>query len=134
MAFLTPSYSQAIREYFISKVTERIPYIHVNGHPHQKVQGTVHISFEMIEGESILMLLDLAGIAVSTASACTSNSLQPSHVLRAMNIPDEIAQGSIRFSFGTNISKDDVDYVVDELEKAVNKLRAISPITKAGRK
>ena len=125
---------KAVREYFISKVKERIPYIQVNGHAHQKIQGTVHISFEMIEGESILMLLDLEGVAVSTASACTSNSLQPSHVLRAMGIPDEIAQGSIRFSFGKNISKDDVDYVVDVLERAVSKLRAISPITKAGRK
>lgn len=125
---------RAIREYFIAKVTERIPYIHVNGHPHQKIQGTVHISFEMIEGESILMLLDLEGVAVSTASACTSNTLQPSHVLRAMGIEDEIAQGSIRFSFGKNISRDDVDYVVDVLARAVEKLRAISPITKAGRR
>lgn len=125
---------KAIREYFIAKVTERIPYIQINGHPHQKIQGTVHISFEMIEGESILMLLDLDGVAVSTASACTSNSLQPSHVLRAMGIPDEIAQGSIRFSFGKNISRDDIDYVVDVLDKAVAQLRSISPITKAGRK
>lgn len=78
------------------------------------------------------MLLDLAGIAVSTSSACTSKSLLPSHVLKAMGIPDEIAQGSIRISFGTNISKSDVDYVVDEIEKVVTKLRAISPI-QAGR-
>ena len=125
---------KTIREYFLSKVTERIPYIRVNGHPYQKVQGIANISFEMIEGESILMLLDLDGIAVSTASACTSNSLEPSHVLRAMGIEDEIAQGSIRFSFGKNTSKSDIDYVVDRLEAAVAKLRAISPITKAGRK
>lgn len=125
---------KTIREYFLSKVEERIPYIHVNGHPYQKIQGTVNISFEMIEGESILMLLDLDGIAVSTASACTSNSLEPSHVLRAMGIPDEIAQGSIRFSFGKNNSKADIDYVVEKLANAVEKLRGISPITKAGRK
>ncbi len=125
---------KSIREYFLSKVEERIPYIHVNGHPYQKIQGTVNISFEMIEGESILMLLDLDGIAVSTASACTSNSLEPSHVLRAMGIPDEIAQGSIRFSFGKNNSKADIDYVVEKLAIAVEKLRGISPITKAGRK
>ncbi len=123
-----------IREYFVGKVTDRIPYIQVNGHPHQKVNSIVNISFEMIEGESILMLLDLDGIAVSTASACTSNSLEPSHVLRAMQIPDEIAQGSIRFSFGKNTTKSDIDYVVDSLEKAVDQLRSISPITKAGRK
>jgi cysteine desulfurase len=125
---------KSIREYFISKVTERIPYIHINGHQYQKIQGTVNISFEMIEGESILMLLDLDGIAVSTASACTSNSLEPSHVLRAMGIPDEIAQGSIRFSFGKNTSKSDIDYVVEKLAAAVEKLRGISPLTKAGRR
>lgn len=125
---------RAIRSYFIDQVTEKIPFIHVNGHPHQKINGTVNISFEMIEGESILMLLDLEGIAVSTASACTSNSLEPSHVLRAMGIPDEIAQGSIRFSFGKAISKSDVDYVIEVLARAVNQLRSISPITKAGRK
>jgi cysteine desulfurase len=125
---------KTVREYFITKVKERIPYIQVNGHPHQKINGTVNISFDMIEGESILMLLDLEGVAVSTASACTSNSLEPSHVLRAIGVPDEIAQGSIRFSFGKNISKSDVDYTIDVLEKAVAKLRGISPITKAGRK
>ncbi len=125
---------KTVREYFITKVKERIHYIQVNGHPHQKINGTVNISFDMIEGESILMLLDLEGVAVSTASACTSNSLEPSHVLRAIGVPDEIAQGSIRFSFGKNISKSDVDYTIDVLEKAVAKLRGISPITKAGRK
>ncbi len=125
---------KAVRQYFLDKVTERISYIHVNGHPQQKVNSIVNISFEMVEGESILMLLDLAGIAVSTASACTSNSLQPSHVLRAMKVPDEIAQGSIRFSFGKNTTRSDIDYVVDELEKAINQLRSISPITKAGRR
>lgn len=125
---------KTVREYFITKVKERIPYIQVNGHPHQKINGTVNISFDMIEGESILMLLDLEGVAVSTASACTSNSLEPSHVLRAIGVPDELAQGSIRFSFGKNISKSDVDYTIDVLEKAVAKLRGISPITKAGRK
>ena len=113
---------------------ENIEYIHVNGHPHQKIQGTVSISFEMVEGESILMLCDLEGVAVSTSSACTSNSLQPSHVLKAMGIEDEIAQGTIRFSFGKNISRAEVDYAVEVLTNAVKKLRAISPITKAGRR
>ncbi len=123
---------QTIRTYFIDKLTEKVPYFQVNGHPQQKSNAILNISFYGIEGESILMLLDLAGIAVSTASACTSKSLLPSHVLHAMGIPDEIAQGSIRISFGTNISKADVDYVIDELKEVVEKLRAISPI-QAGR-
>ena len=88
----------------------------------------------MIEGESLLMLLDLDGVAVSTASACTSNSLLPSHVLKAMGIEDDLAQGTIRFSFGKNTSKADVDYALEVLTGAVKKLRAISPITKAGRR
>jgi len=118
-----------LRDYFIKEITDRIEHIHINGHPYQKINGTVSVTFEMIEGESILMLLDLAGIAVSTASACTSQSLEPSHVLRAMGIPDEIAHGTIRFSFGKNITKSDLDYTVEKLVEIVAKLRAISPIT-----
>ena len=121
-----------IREYFLEKLSEKVQFFQVNGHPHQKSNGILNISFYGVDGESILMLLDLAGIAVSTSSACTSKSLLPSHVLKAMNVPDEIAKGSIRISFGLNISKSDVDYVVDELEKVITKLRAISPI-QAGR-
>lgn len=124
---------KAIRQYFLDKVEEQIPYVHLNGHPQQKIQGTVNLSFELIEGESILMLLDLEGIAVSTGSACTSGSLEPSHVLKAMGLSNELAQGSIRFSFGKSITKADVDYVVEKLKMVVEKLRAISPLTKAGR-
>lgn len=123
---------RTIRDYFLERLSEKVEYFQVNGHPYQKSNAIVNISFYGIEGESILMLLDLAGIAVSTASACTSKSLLPSHVLKAMGVEDEIAQGSIRISFGTNISKSDVDYVVDEISNVVAKLRAISPI-QAGR-
>lgn len=121
-----------IREYFIEKLNEKVKYFKVNGHPHQKSNAILNISFYGVEGESLLMLLDLSGICVSTASACTSKSLLPSHVLEAMGIPEDIAQSSIRFSFDTNISKSDVDYVVDEIARIVEKLRAISPI-QAGR-
>lgn len=125
---------RVIRHYFLDKVQENIEYIHINGDPHQKINGTVSISFEMVEGESLLMLLDLDGVAVSTSSACTSNALQPSHVLKAMGIEDELAQSTVRFSFGKNTSKADIDYAVERLVVAVKKLRSISPITKAGRR
>ncbi len=125
---------RSIREYFISKLKENVEYIHINGHPQQKLQSIVNVSFEMVEGESLLMLLDLDGVAVATGSACTSNSLLPSHVLKAMGVEDELAQGSIRFSFAKNTSKADVDYALEVLINAVKKLRAISPITKAGRR
>lgn len=122
-----------IRDYFLEKLSEKVDHFLVNGHPHQKSNAILNVSFYGVEGESLLMLLDLAGICVSTSSACTSKSLLPSHVLKAMNVSDEVAQGAIRISFGINISKSDVDYVVSEIQKAVAKLRAISPI-KAGRK
>lgn len=125
---------KTIREYFIKKVNEKIPYVVVNGHPYQRAQHIVNLSFELIEGESILLMLDFEGIAVSTGSACTSNSLEPSHVLRAMGIDDEISQGSIRFSFTRSTSKSDIDYTVDNLVRIVEKLRKISPRTKSGRK
>ena len=119
-----------LREYFIKQVTEKIDLIQINGHPYQKVQGIVSISFNLIEGESILLLLDMEGIAVSTGSACTSGSLEPSHVLKAMGVADEISQGTIRFSFGKSITKEDIDYVVEKLVTVVAKLRSISPMTK----
>jgi len=121
-----------IREHFMSKLTEKIQYFKVNGHQHQKSNAILNISFYGVEGESILMLLDLAGIYVATSSACTSKSMLPSHVLKAMGVSDEIAQSSVRFSFDTNISKSDIDYAVEEIAKVVEKLRAISPV-QAGR-
>jgi cysteine desulfurase len=123
-----------IREYFIKQVTEKIPHIIINGHPRQRVENMVNITFELIEGEAILLMLDFAGIAVSTGSACTSGSLEPSYVLRAMGIPSETANGSLRFSFTRSTTKSDIDYTVEKLVEAVDKLRKISPRSKAGRK
>ena len=125
---------KSLREYFLKKITERIPYIIVNGHPYQKVQSILNISFELIEGEAILLMLDFEGIAVSTGSACTSGALEKSHVLAAMGVEDEIANGAIRFSFSRSTSKADLDYTVEKLAEVVEKLRKISPQSKAGRK
>ena len=119
-----------IREYFTARVLKEIEDIKINGHSVQRLPSIVNISFNYIEGESLLLLMDLDGIAVSTGSACSSGSLETSHVLKAMGLPSEIAQGSIRFSFGTEITKDEVDYVVDCLVKNVKKLRQMSPLNK----
>lgn len=123
-----------IRDYFIKEVTDKIEFVTINGHLQQKVNGIVNMSFEMVDSESLLMLLDMEGIAVSTGSACTSNAIEPSHVLKAMGLDDENVNGAIRFSFGKNISKSELDYVIETLVKVVAKLRSISALTKAGRK
>lgn len=119
-----------MREYFTSKVLKEIPDIKVNGHPVQRLPGIVNISFNYIEGESLLLLLDLDGIAVSTGSACSSGSLEPSHVLKAIGLAPEVAQGSIRFAFGKSTTRDEVDYVIESLIKNVKKLRQMSPLNK----
>lgn len=122
------------REYFLKNIMEKIEYVNLNGHIHQKVNGILNLEFEMVDKESLLMLLDLEGVAVSTGSACTSNSPLQSHVLKAMGRTDEQANSSIRFSFAKNLSKADLDFAIEAVVKSVQKLRSISARTKAGRK
>jgi len=117
-----------ISEKFYESIKARIPDIQLNGHYEKRVPNTVNISFKAIEGEAIVLSLDMKGIMVSTGSACTSGATDPSHVLRAMGVSREMAQGSIRFSFGRSNSLEDVDYVVDILAKEINRLRSISPL------
>lgn len=107
-----------------------IPHCRLNGHPERRLPGNLNFSFEYIEGESLLLMLDQMGICSSTGSACSSGSLDPSHVLSAIGVPPEIAQGSLRLTLGDANTEEDVDYVLEVLPQVVEKLRAISPFYK----
>ena len=117
-----------LRDYYISQVEEKIPYIKVNGHRTKRLPGNANISFRFIEGESLLLILDGKGICASSGSACTSGSLEPSHVLLAIGLPHEVAHGSLRTTFGEENTKEDVDFLVETLVEAVAKLRNMSPL------
>ena len=119
---------RTLRDYFINQVEMRIKNVKLNGHRTQRLVNNINISFQGIEGESMLMMLDMAGIAVSTGSACSSGTLTRSHVLDAMNVPVDMNQSSIRFSLSRSTTKDDLDYVLIELEKIVKKLRSMSAL------
>ncbi len=118
---------KAKRDRLISELT-RIPYSKLNGHPTERLPGNVNIGFECIEGESILMWLDMAGICASTGSACSSASLDPSHVLLAIGVPHEKAHGSVRLSLSHETTDEDVDYIIETLPPIIEKLRAMSPL------
>lgn len=113
----------ALRDYYIKQVEEKIPNIKINGHRTKRLPGNANISFEFVEGEAILLNLDMKGICASTGSACTSGSPAPSHVLVAIGVSPEIAYGSLRITFGDDNSKEDVDFLVEALVEIVEKLR-----------
>ncbi len=117
-----------LRDYYISQIQERIPYIKINGEPENGLPGLSNISFRFIEGEGILLNLDLKGISASSGSACTSGSLDPSHVLLAIGLPHEIAHGSIRISMGKYNTKEEVDYLIEQMVEIIGRLRAMSPL------
>jgi cysteine desulfurase len=119
-----------MRDRLLAGVLE-IPDCRLNGHPEERLPDNLNFSFEYIEGESLLLMLDEMGICSSTGSACSSGSLDPSHVLRAIGLPPEIAQGSIRLTLGDDNSEEDIDYVLEVLPETVEKLRAISPFYKS---
>lgn len=123
-------YVASLRDRFISRVQNEIPYCQLNGPKDgsKRLPNNADFSFDYIEGESILFSLDLAGIAVSSGSACSSGSLEPSHVLLACGVPEEFAHGSIRFTFGKENTVEEVDYTVDKLKEIVARLRAMSPL------
>ena len=117
-----------LRDYLINKIEKEIPYCRLNGDRVKRLPNNVNFSFRFIEGESLLIMLDMKGICASSGSACTSGSLDPSHVLLAIGLPHEIAHGSLRLTLGADITKEDVDYVVEELKKIVAHLRSMSPL------
>lgn len=117
-----------LRDYYFSQVEEKIPDIKINGHRTKRLPGNANISFKFIEGESLLLYLDARGICASSGSACTSGSLDPSHVLLAIGLPHEIAHGSLRVTFGDDNTKEDVDFLVETLIEIVARLRNMSPL------
>ena len=121
-------YLTKLRNHMIERILKEIPYSRLNGHATERLPGNVNVSIEYIEGEALLLSLDLKGIAASSGSACTSGSLDPSHVLLAIGLPHEIAHGSLRFSLSEDNTMEEVDYAVDELKIIVERLRAMSPL------
>ena len=117
-----------VRDYLIKRVLEEIPYTRLNGHPTKRLPNNANFSFQFIEGESLLIRLDMKGICGSSGSACTSGSLDPSHVLLAIGLPHEIAHGSLRLTLNEEITKEDIDYVVDSLKEIVAYIRQMSPL------
>ena len=121
---------ETLRNYFEDEVSKRIPEIKINGKGARRLPGTSSITFKYLEGESMLLNLSLKGIAVSSGSACSSDSLQPSHVLLAMGIPAEYAHGTLRFSLSKYTTKEEIDYTIESLVEIIGKLRELSPLWK----
>lgn len=118
----------ALRDYLMKRVEDEIPYCRLNGDRTRRLPNNVNFSFQFVEGESLLIMLDMKGVCASSGSACTSGSLDPSHVLLAIGLPHEIAHGSLRLSLGENTTEDELDYVVDSLKGVIQNLRNMSPL------
>ena len=117
-----------LRDYLIERVLAEVPYTRLNGDRQDRLPNNANFSFQFIEGESLLIMLDMAGICGSSGSACTSGSLDPSHVLLAIGLPHEIAHGSLRLSLGDENTKEEMDYVIEKVKGIVERLRAMSPL------
>lgn len=122
------AYEKNLRDYVIDRILAEIPYTRLNGHRDKRLPNNINFSFQFIEGESLLIMLDMAGICGSSGSACTSGSLDPSHVLLAIGLPHEIAHGSLRLTLGEENTKEEMDYVIDKLKEIVQRLRDMSPL------
>ena len=117
-----------LRDYLMERILKEIPFSRINGHRTSRLPNNVNICFQFVEGESLLIMLDMKGICGSSGSACTSGSLDPSHVLLAIGLPHEIAHGSLRLTLGEETSREDIDYTVDAVKEIVKKLREMSPL------
>ncbi len=122
------SYEAKLRDYLIDRVLAEIPYTRLNGDRTKRLPNNANFSFQFIEGESLLIMLDMAGICGSSGSACTSGSLDPSHVLLGIGLPHEIAHGSLRLTLGEENTKEEIDFVIDKLKEIVQRLRDMSPL------
>lgn len=116
-----------LRDYFMEEVLRRIPYARVNGSRRDRLPNNVNFSFQFVEGESLLIMLDMQGICASSGSACTAGSLEPSHVLMALGMPEEVAHGSIRFTLGAETTREEIDFVIARMEEIIKRLRDMSP-------
>ena len=117
-----------LRDYLISRVLAEVPYTRLNGHRTKRLPNNANFSFQFVEGESLLIMLDMEGICGSSGSACTSGSLHPSHVLLAIGLPHEIAHGSLRLTLSEETTKEELDYVAEAIKKIVERLRGMSPL------
>ncbi len=117
-----------LRDDFIKKVLQTVPFVKLNGHPTKRLPNNINLSFEFIEGESLLIMLDMQNVCASSGSACTSGSLDPSHVLLAIGLPHEIAHGSLRITLGEKTTEEELNYVVQVLGRIVQRLREMSPV------
>lgn len=122
------SKEKELRDYLIGRILDEVPHVKLNGHPENRLPNNANFSFRFIEGESLLIMLDMKGICGSSGSACTSGSLDPSHVLLAIGLPHEIAHGSLRLTLSEETTKEDIDYVVESVKEVVANLRNMSPL------
>ena len=116
------------RDYAIARIEKEIPYCRLNGDRTRRLPNNINFSFRFVEGESLLIMLDMKGICASSGSACTSGSLDPSHVLLAIGLPHEIAHGSLRMTLSAETTKEEIDYTIDNLKEIVAHLRSMSPL------
>jgi cysteine desulfurase len=120
----------ALRDTFIKELFNKIEHLHLNGHPSKRLPNNINVSIESVDGQSMLLNLDMEAIAASAGSACSSSSLEPSHVLLAMGLSPELAHGSLRLTLGRDTQEEDLTYVVAVLQKIVSNLRSLSPLSK----